>query len=114
MVRPGALKSAIIIYVTDAGELFTTSQAYANAVALGNNVVPTRINPGVPERWKLRKITVQTIADGELFSRRYVIGFPSNPLWTGAVNNVLIDGVMWHVTSRTGEYRRGPFSSTGL
>lgn len=109
MTRPGEFDKAIIAYTTEGGEILTVNQKRSLAVAVGNLIVPTRGRQGIPERWRYRYITIVTVYGGKYYARRVVIAHPVNPLWTGQQNSLQIDGVIWRVTERRGEYRRGPY-----
>jgi hypothetical protein len=111
MTRPGEFEQAIYAYRTDEGEILTISLKRSLADLVGNPQVPMRLAQGRPERWHFRTITIQTVFGSEVFTRRIVICDPRNPLFRGTQNLLPIDGVMWRVTSRRGEYRRGPFES---
>lgn len=107
MTKPGEFHHVPVRYLSDDGDLYTFMQKKSNALAVGNEIVPYLDNPGVPERWRFRYIVVQTIYGNESYTRRLTIGYPSNPLYQGAQNTLVIDGVTWRVISRKGESRRG-------
>ncbi len=113
MTFPGEFDQAIVAYTSDSGEQFTISQKLTNAFAVGNTIVPTRTNQGIPEFWNFRTITIQTVVPVtyKLYKRKLVIGDPNNPYFVGTVNTLGIDGVVWRITSRKGERRRGPYAT---
>lgn len=109
---PGEFDQAICLYKSDTGTLFTVSQKRETALALGNQIVDSRINEGVPERWRFRTISVQylLVSTYRVYQRDYIICDPLNPLFTGQQNTVVIDGATWRVTGRHGEDMRGPMA----
>lgn len=111
MTRPGEFEQAVYAYLTDENQVITISLKRSLADLVGNQQVTQRFAQGKPERWKLRTITIQALSGGELYSRRVVICEAENPLFKGTQNFIAIDGVLWRVTSRRGEYRRGPFET---
>lgn len=112
MTLPGECNQAIIIYTSDGGEVLTLSQKRETALAVGNPISATRSIQGLPEKWKLRYISIMTVRNGALYERRVVICSNQNPLFTGLQNTVRISGWIWQVTGRHGENRRGPFATT--
>lgn len=112
MTLPGECNQAIILYVSDGGEQITLSQKRETALAVGNQIVQTRSIQGLPEKWKLRNITVMTVRAGVLYERQIVICSQNNPLFRGDTNVVRISGWLWQITGRHGEVRRGPFATS--
>lgn len=112
MTLPGEFKQCIVNYFTDDGTLLTVSQKRSVAQAVHNPITQLRgKSQGVPERGRLRTITIATTRGGEYFTREIFICNKANPLWTGAQRTVVIDGWTWQVIERRGEYRRGPFAT---
>jgi len=78
---------------------------------LQNPVVSNSEVQGFPQRWKLRTVTLQTVYGGELFTRREVVCNSNHPIFVGLQNSLIIQGVLWRVVARSGEYRRGPYNT---
>ena len=108
MTLPGEFNHSIIAYTSDNGTTYTYSQKTELATLVANTIVPYRFEQAIPERWRLRTITIATVYGGRYYTRRIVIGSNTNPLYIGFRNSVDIQGVTWRVIGRTGEYRRGP------
>jgi len=108
MASPGDFKQIIVQYISDSGRIFSFSQTARNARAVRNVILPVRGVQGVPERWKMRYIIIQSLIRGEVYTRRIKIGNVNNPLFTGEQNTLQLDGVVWRVVARRGESSRGP------
>lgn len=107
MSVPGEFNQSAIRYVADDGQVFTISQKRANALAVGNTVVPRGNLQGTPERWRLRYIIAVTIYGGRFYKRKIVIGSIGNPVFQGLRSTISLDGATWMVTTRKGESSRG-------
>lgn len=108
MTAPGEFNQAIVAYTSDTGDVFTISMRESNALLVGNTIVDTRSNQGIPEFWNLRFIRLQTVSGGRTYQRKIIISNPNNPLFTGSQRLLNIDGVVWIVTGCKGERMRGP------
>lgn len=111
MALPGEGNQVICRYITDAGEVLTINMKRELAINVSNQVTDVRTVQGKPEMWKLRSITIQTISGNRLYKRRITICNHNNPLFLGTQQTLNVDGVVWRVTGRRGERRRGPYAS---